>query len=293
MTPKRIEVMLRDIENDLKVINVLLENNQKKATLFFAQSMMSKIDSLEKCLQKTYALSTPLMRDIISNNSELSQIKEKVSAWSSDYSKVKEKQFDSLNYDLFIEEIVCLHNKQIKCIRRKFGSSYMTINAIRTSLVLGGILLLMVIGFIYNRIQSNSRGLNVEYYSGINFRNLLNRGKSQQIDFMSAKQLPSFVPKDAFSVRWTGYLVVPDDGEYEFSFVRDNGLKFYIDDRILIDEWTDSVGKPSVKAQLSKGSHSIKVEFFEAYGKETLQFYWAYKGGERKIVEAKYFKPKI
>ena len=43
-----------------------------------------------------------------------------------------------------------------------------------------------------------------------------------------------------FSVRWTGYLQVLEAGEYTIGIKSDEGIRVYLDDIKIIDEWTNS-----------------------------------------------------
>jgi hypothetical protein len=89
----------------------------------------------------------------------------------------------------------------------------------------------------------------------------------EEIDFNWKKQAPSTsLPSDDFSVRWTRELKFEDD-IYRFSFLVDDGVRLWVDDRLVLDEWEmGSVREVSVKLQMEKGKHDLQVEFFERGG---------------------------
>ncbi len=134
-------------------------------------------------------------------------------------------------------------------------------------------------------------GLSAEYFD--RDRKLLGKGISRRIDFSSRFQMGKLLPVDNFSIRWTGSLRVPKNGRYLFSFERDNGLRFQLDGRMLIDEWTDTLGSPSTgPIELSKGLHKIQIDYFERWDYEMLKFYWrAEGGGSPEIVPAECLLP--
>jgi hypothetical protein len=71
------------------------------------------------------------------------------------------------------------------------------------------------------------------------------------------------IPEDEFSARWTRNLNLTE-GYYEFSASADDGIRVFIDDRILIDEWRpQAYASFSKKLQIKGGSHKFRIEYFE------------------------------
>ncbi len=73
---------------------------------------------------------------------------------------------------------------------------------------------------------------------------------------------------DNFSARWTGYLTVPISGNYEIGVTSDDGFRLYINDKLLMDDWTAHVPRKHVKTiKLKKGVPvKIRFEYFEIGG---------------------------
>lgn len=109
-------------------------------------------------------------------------------------------------------------------------------------------------------------GLQGTYYNGMNFeRKVLTRADAA-IDFSWNKQPPApGVGAEYFSVRWQGWLLAPETGEYEFSTVMDDGLRFWLGGKRLIDAWRDQDHVPaSVRIRLEKGRYyPLRVEYFQ------------------------------
>jgi hypothetical protein len=95
-----------------------------------------------------------------------------------------------------------------------------------------------------------------------------------EIDFNWKKNAPSSsLSSDDFSVRWTRELKFEDD-IYRFSFLVDDGLRFWVDDRLVLDEWeTGAVRDVSVTLLMEKGKHDLRVEFFERGGHAQISMY--------------------
>jgi beta-glucosidase len=85
--------------------------------------------------------------------------------------------------------------------------------------------------------------------------------------------------EDEFSVRWTGKLTVPQTREYEFCVTQDDGCRFYIDDKLLIDDWTQHAARPiKCKIQMEQGKeYDIRLEYFEGPSDAEVTLGWDLK----------------
>ena len=75
------------------------------------------------------------------------------------------------------------------------------------------------------------------------------------------------VSADNFSVRWIKNLDVQTAGVYGFSTTSDDGVRLYVDNSAVIDNWTDH--GPTVNTAnttLSVGIHVVRMEFYESGG---------------------------
>ncbi len=70
--------------------------------------------------------------------------------------------------------------------------------------------------------------------------------------------------KDSFSVKWLGELIAPVTGEYKFTILTDDKGKLYLNDKIIIDNWTEcglNISK-SQKIFLEAGKrYPIRIDF--------------------------------
>lgn len=71
------------------------------------------------------------------------------------------------------------------------------------------------------------------------------------------------VPADAFSVRWTGSVRLPRDGKYTFYMVSDDGIRLWLDDQLVIDNWSShSETENQGQIELWGGRpHPIRLEY--------------------------------
>jgi len=88
--------------------------------------------------------------------------------------------------------------------------------------------------------------------------------------------IPEGFPKDNFSVRWKGKLKTEYSSDYTFYALSDDGVRLYVDDYLIIDQWKpqparESAGKITLQANQK---YSIQVEYFEEGGAEAMILGW-------------------
>jgi hypothetical protein len=82
------------------------------------------------------------------------------------------------------------------------------------------------------------------------------------------------VPGDDFSVRWSQVLDL-DKGSYLFWAVADDGVRFYLDGNLLLDEWHDGPATRHERtALLDKGAHALIIEYYERRDRASIQVGW-------------------
>ena len=80
--------------------------------------------------------------------------------------------------------------------------------------------------------------------------------------------------RDNFSVRWQGKHQF-STGNYRFSSLVDDGVRVWVDNKLIIDQWRYRGNKPSEKIiTLSEGLHDVKMEYYEAGGRAAAKLTW-------------------
>jgi hypothetical protein len=97
----------------------------------------------------------------------------------------------------------------------------------------------------------------------------------KQIDFDWGRKAPSEgLSSDSFSARWTRTLDF-DAAIYRFTVDADDGVRLWVDDRLVIDEWSDSdSNRGSVDLAMVSGKHTIKLEYYENRGDARVSLSW-------------------
>ena len=96
-----------------------------------------------------------------------------------------------------------------------------------------------------------------------------------KIDFDWGRGAPvGSLPADDFSARWSRTVRL-EEGRYRFHAVADDGLRFYLDGNLLIDEWHDGRAEEIAKElNLSSGNHSLRVDYYEHGGDAEIKIWW-------------------
>ena len=82
------------------------------------------------------------------------------------------------------------------------------------------------------------------------------------------------MPADDFSVRWSRKLIA-EAGRYRFTITADDGVRFYVNGRKLLDEWRHQ--RPTTfttEAVLPEGRHDLRLEYYEHTGEAVIRIDW-------------------
>ena len=96
-----------------------------------------------------------------------------------------------------------------------------------------------------------------------------------------------------WSARWTGTLDAPASGEYAFHTVSNDGVRLWIDDRLLVDDWTDHGEKEDTgRIVLRSGeTYRVRLEFFYNGGQGVTKLRWTPPEGVKESVPTTVLHP--
>jgi PKD repeat protein len=81
------------------------------------------------------------------------------------------------------------------------------------------------------------------------------------------------MPSDNFSVRWNR-IAAFECGRYRFNVHADDGVRLWVNNQQLLNEWRDQVADFYPEADLPAGNLPIKVEYYESGGGAAIQVNW-------------------
>lgn len=96
-----------------------------------------------------------------------------------------------------------------------------------------------------------------------------------QVDFNWLGNAPAEgIPADHFSARWTRTIHF-NDGRYRLYAIADDGIRVYIEGRLLIDEWHDSSGDVIYQVETTLSSDDrVVIEYYNNTGNGRVRFWY-------------------
>lgn len=183
-----------------------------------------------------------------------------------------------------------IFKKNLVTTREKAKTKFMI--KISTSFISVAILIGLII-YIVRLFHMSGYGLQGHYYSDINFSNLIDTKIDKEINFNWGVRNIIGQYHDSVSIRWLGKIFIPRDGIYKFITFTDDGVKLWINSRLVISNWTDH--SPTVnenKTELSQGWHDIRLDYYEKGFDAIMQLKWEPPGGHEEVIPWKFFKHK-
>lgn len=125
---------------------------------------------------------------------------------------------------------------------------------------------------------TNKHGLQAEYFDNMDLTGspILKRIDNNIFFKWGGGSPAKEIKDDNFSVRWVGELEVPKSGEYTFDGGSDDGIRLFIDNNLVINDWSNHAYISAIyKMHLEKGKrYSIKLEYFENGGDAAITLGW-------------------
>ena len=130
-------------------------------------------------------------------------------------------------------------------------------------------------------------GLQGDYYDNIDYTgyHLQRTDPTVYFDWGSGSPDPA-IGADTFSVRWTGEVQPRYTGTYTFYTVTDDGVRLWVNNQLLINNWTDHAPTQDAGViTLQAGRlYPIKMEMYENGGGAVAQLSWSAPNGVPEVI---------
>ena len=118
------------------------------------------------------------------------------------------------------------------------------------------------------RGPNGERGLKAEYFANktLDGAPVVTRVDTDvNFDWAMSNPAPG-LPADDFSARWTGKIVPAMSGKYRFGAIADDGVRIYLDGKLIAEDWTDHAPATITgEVTLEAGqSYDVKMEYYES-----------------------------
>jgi len=140
-------------------------------------------------------------------------------------------------------------------------------------------------------------GLRGDYYSGMNFENLMVTRTDPQVNFNWGDPggPDATVGDDSFSCRWTGEVEAAFTETYTFYAAADDGVRLWVDGVQLVDAWIDQ-GTTEYRGTIdliAGNTYSIVMEQYENGGGATAYLRWSSASTPKQLIPQAALSPPI
>jgi len=130
-------------------------------------------------------------------------------------------------------------------------------------------------------------GLKATYFNNADLTNEVLTRTDATVDFDWGTGSPaSGIGENTFSARWEGFIEVPRSGGYNFYTNSDDGVRLWVNNRLMVDNWTDHSPTEDIgMIVLEAGQqYQIKMEYYENAGGALAQLSWSGPGVLKEII---------
>ena len=100
---------------------------------------------------------------------------------------------------------------------------------------------------------------------------------------------------DWWSARFTGDITFPQSGTYGLKLCADDGVRLFVDDDKLVDDWILTGTKCRTTSTVSGAANTrkrIRVDYYEAHSPANVALYWTPPGAGEQVVPGQYLAPR-
>lgn len=127
-----------------------------------------------------------------------------------------------------------------------------------------------------------AKGLRGEYFNNLALSGPPVTTRTEAVNFDWGATAPGAAVKaDGFSVRWSGTATAPRAGNYVFETFADDGVRLWVDDRLVIDQWRDrgaTLNASPVIALRANQQVKIRLEYYDNTRNAVAQLRWRLPG---------------
>jgi GH43 family beta-xylosidase len=127
-----------------------------------------------------------------------------------------------------------------------------------------------------SRIALAGEGLTAQYFHNADFTGLaLERSEAVNFDWGTASPIAG-MNANSFSVRWTGQLEAKFTETYTIRTVSDDGVRLWIDGKLLIDNWDNHVAEIDTATIALEGGkrYDVRLEYYDNSGVAEIRLQW-------------------
>lgn len=137
-------------------------------------------------------------------------------------------------------------------------------------------------------------GLTGDYFNNQDFTAWRLRRTDPVIDFNWDKRGPDpRVAGTTFSVRWRGWLVPAYSGPCTFTILMDDGVRLWLDGRLVLDEWhlTEKLEFSTTVTLEAGRAYQVRLDYYQEPTDALIRWYWAGGDHPKQPVPTSWLRP--
>jgi len=147
---------------------------------------------------------------------------------------------------------------------------------------------------VFRDVSGPGNGLRAEYFDELDFKGLKVERVDPTVDFRWESGSPDpALDINAFSARWTGSVVPRYSERYTFHTQSNDGVRLWVDGKLLIDDWAIHTTKEKRGTVTLKAgrAYSLRLEFFEQTGLAIMRLHWSSPSQRKQIIPTEQLRP--
>jgi hypothetical protein len=132
-------------------------------------------------------------------------------------------------------------------------------------------------------------GLTAQYFDNSDLTGFVFERQDSTVNFNWGAGSPgTAISSDTFSARWTGQVQTSaTSGTYQFHVTADDGVRLWVNNVLLIDQWHTVASATSYTGSISLAANTrydVKLEYFENTANASIKLEWTPPGGTRAVI---------
>lgn len=148
---------------------------------------------------------------------------------------------------------------------------------------------------LFHAGHDHGTGLLGQYFDNKDFTNLKLTRTDPAINFAWGTASPAAgIAPDTFAVRWSGQLVAPATGAYTFSTTTDDGVRLWVNGKLVIDKLINQPQRSYVSAAvplLAGEAVEIRMDYFDNTGSATAKLMWSSPAMPKQVIAQEHLYP--
>ncbi len=143
-------------------------------------------------------------------------------------------------------------------------------------------------------VPTDTSGLTGDYFDHHDFTAWRLRRIDPTIDFNWDKKGPDErLAYERYSVRWRGYLVPAHSGTYTFTFLMDDGVRLWLDGRLVLDEWhlSEKLEFSTTVTLTAQQVYTVRLDYFQGPRGGLISWRWSLPGYAKQPIPTSWLRP--